>query len=76
MKPEQIIGFLTAIREQQVAVVAQAEAQIVQIDALVATLATEDRPRCPHCKSDQLIKADEGFVCDSCAKSFTFEATP
>lgn len=76
MKPEQVIGFLTAIREGEIAAIAQAEARIAQIDALVASLAGEERPRCPHCQSDRLIKADEGFVCDSCTKSFTLEATP
>lgn len=74
MTPEQTIGFLTAIRESEVAVIAQAEARIAQIDALVSALAGESKPRCPHCESDRLIKADEGFVCDSCTKSFTLEA--
>lgn len=79
MKSQHLIGFLTAMREQQVAVLAQAEAQIVQIDALVAMLSTEDRPRCPECGSEDLADASThganrgDRVCKSCTHSFTLE---
>lgn len=79
MKSAHIIGFLAAMREQQVAVVAQAEAQIVQIDALVAMLSTEDRPRCPMCGSEDLADATTHSgnrgdrVCKACTHPFTLE---
>lgn len=84
---DQAIALLVGVRAGIEASLAQAEAQIVQLDAVILALggaaAVAGKPKCPRCGSERLLDAgtlgcegERPMVCDVCTHEFTLPAEP
>lgn len=80
---DQAIALLMAVKAQEEASIVQAEARLVQLDAVILALgglAVAPKPKCPRCGSERLLDAGtmgtEGrpMVCDVCTHEFSLPA--
>lgn len=81
MKPDQIVALLASLRMSIEAQMAQSEALLSQVDAVMRGFSNAAAAlRCPVCGSERLINADTldgpARVCDVCTHSFAIEPAP